>query len=91
VDPPVTTERNLSSRGSGHPEWDRPSTAGTRTVLLRIRDLDDLAELVARAPDAERLHVRWSRGPDVDLMHGGAGSASSRDSEWGPLDRRTSP
>jgi hypothetical protein len=27
--------------------------------------------------------VRWSRGPDVDLMHDGAGPASSRDSLTG--------
>jgi hypothetical protein len=57
--------------------------SGQYGKMPTIRDLDDLAELVARAPDAERLHVRWSRGPDVDLMHGGAGSASSRDSLTG--------
>ncbi len=47
--------------------------------LPTVEDLDDLTEYVRRAPDRDRLYVRWSRGPDCDVAEAGM----SRDSLTG--------
>jgi len=42
---------------------------GTRsgTVMPVLDDLDQVVALLRHAAAGERLYVRWSRGPDVDL------------------------
>jgi hypothetical protein len=37
--------------------------------LPTIADLDDLTDLVTRSAETDRLYVRWSAGPAVDLRH----------------------
>jgi hypothetical protein len=72
-------ENCMKRLGLGNPA----AVSGEYGNMSMLRDLDDLAELVARAPDPEHLHVRWSRGPEVDLRDDGGGAASSRDSLTG--------
>jgi hypothetical protein len=52
-------------------------------AMPTIYDLDELATLLERAGDDEELYVRWSRGPDVDLIGGDQPGQSSRDSLTG--------
>lgn len=54
---------------------------GTRMPC--IGDLDELADLLIRTGPGEELYVRWSTGPDADLMPDGRAEQSSRDALTG--------
>lgn len=47
--------------------------------MKTVHTLDELAALVEEAGSAERLYVRWSKGPDEDLAGGPENEQSSRD------------
>jgi hypothetical protein len=62
--------------GSGH-------QCIVRDEMPTIDDLDELTRFLDKRPDTDRLYVRWSLGPAVDLRHDDLGRGVSRDSLTG--------
>ena len=54
-----------------------------RETMPTIEDLEELVCLIGAMPDADRLYVRWSRGPAADLRCDESGRGVSRDSLTG--------